>query len=104
MAITAMHPVVVASRNLMASLTPSCCAIVRLNGLFAKVLGKAADDFDKFLALEKIAEKRKELESICRLYAPIGTWDRFIEYEAKMRKQRKREAEERQRQTSQTNR
>ena len=102
MAITAMHPVVASSRKLMASLTPSCCAIVRLNGLFSKVLGKAADDFDKFLALEKIAEKRKELESICRLYAPIGTRDRFIEYEAKMRKQRKRDAEERQRQIAQT--
>ena len=49
------------------------------NGLFSKVLGTAADDFDEFLALEKMAEKRKELESICRLYAPIGTWDRFIE-------------------------
>ena len=72
------------------------------HGLFSKVLGKAADDFDEFLALEQMAEKRKELESICRLYAPIGTWDRFIEYEAKMRKQRKREAEERQRQIAQT--
>ena len=49
------------------------------NGLSSKVLGKAADDFDAFLALEQIAEKRKELESICRLYAPIGTWDQFIE-------------------------
>ena len=65
------------------------------NGLFSKVMGKAADDFDKFLVLEQMAEKRKELESICRLYAPIGTWDRFIEYEVKMRKQRKREAEQR---------
>ena len=50
----------------------------------------------------QIAEERKELESICRLYAPIGTWDRFIEYEAKIRKQRKKEAEERQRQIAQT--
>ena len=72
------------------------------NGLFSKVMGKAADDFDEFLALEQMAEKRKELESICRLYAPVGTWDRFIEYEARMRKQRKREAEERQRQIAQT--
>jgi hypothetical protein len=39
------------------------------NGLFSKVMGKAADDFDEFLALEQMAEKRKELESICRLYA-----------------------------------
>ena len=72
------------------------------NGLFSKVMGKAADDFDEFLALEQMAEKRKELESICRLYATPGTWDRFIEYEAKMRKQRKKEAEERQRQIAQT--
>ena len=66
------------------------------------MLGKAADDFDEFLALEQMAEKRKELESICRLYAAPGTWDRFSEYEGRMRKQRKREAEERQRQIAQT--
>ena len=68
------------------------------------MLGKAAADFDDFLALEQMAEKRKELESICRLYAAPGTWDRFIEFEAKRRKQRKRDAEERQRQITQTNR
>ena len=49
-----------------------------------------------------MAAKRKELESICRLYAVPGSWDRLIEYEAKMRKQRKLEAEERQRQIAQT--
>ena len=32
----------------------------------------------------------------------VGTWDRFIEYQAKMRKPRKKEAEERQRQIAQT--
>ena len=58
-------------------------------------------DFDGFLALEQMAEKRKALESFCRLHAPIGILDRFIEYEAKMRKQRKK-AEERQRQIAQT--
>ena len=47
-------------------------------------------DFDGFLALEQMAEKRKALESFCRLHAPIGILDRFIEYEAKMRKQRKK--------------
>ena len=50
------------------------------NGLFSKVMGKAAEDFDESLALEQVAENREELESICRLYAPLGTWDRFIEY------------------------
>ena len=47
--------------------------------------------------------QKPERAWVCRcLYAPIGTWDRFIEFEAKMRKQRKREAEERQRQIAQT--
>ena len=59
-------------------------------------MGKAADDFNEFLGLEQMAEKRKELESICRLDAPNGTWDSVLEYEGKMRKQRKREAVERQ--------
>ena len=72
-----------------------------MNGLFSKVMAKATGNFDKFLALEQMAEQRKELESIGRLYGPIGTWDCLIEYEAKMHKQRKREAEERQRQIAQ---
>ncbi len=71
-------------------------------GLFSKMMGKSADDFDEFLALEEIAEKRKELESLCRLYGKPGTWDKFIQYESKMRVQRKKEAEERQRQIANT--
>ena len=71
-------------------------------GLFSKMMGKSADDFDEFLALEEIAEKRKELESLCRLYGKPGTWDKFIAYESKMRVQRKKEAEERQRQIAMT--
>ena len=59
-------------------------------------MGKSADDFDEFLALQQISEKRKELESLCRLYAKPGTWDKFIDFEAKMRVQRKKEAEARQ--------
>ena len=63
------------------------------NSLFSKFLGKAACNFDQFLALEQMDEKRKELESICRLYAVPGKWDRFIQKAAKMCKQRKSEAE-----------
>jgi len=71
-------------------------------GLFSKVMGKSADDFDEFLALEEISEKRKELESLCRLYGKPGTWDKFIAFESKMRVERKKEAEERQRQIAAT--
>ena len=41
-------------------------------------MGKSADDFDELLALQQISEKRRELESMCRLYAKPGTWDKFI--------------------------
>ena len=43
------------------------------NGPFSKVMGKRADDFDEFLALEQMAEKRRKLESCCLLYALVGT-------------------------------
>ena len=68
------------------------------NGLFAKIMGKTGNDFDEFMALEKLAEQRKELESLCRLYAKPDTWSKFLAFEAKMRVERKREAEERQKQ------
>jgi hypothetical protein len=71
-------------------------------GLFSKVMGKSADDFDEFLALEEISEKRKALESLCRVYAKPGTWDKFIAFESKMRVERKKEAEARQRQIAMT--
>ena len=72
------------------------------NGLFYKVMCKSADDFDEFLALQQISEKRRELESLCRLYAKLGTWDKFIEFKAKMCVQRKKEAEATQRQIAPT--
>lgn len=65
--------------------------------IWTKVAGKSADDFEEFIALNTIKENRKELESMVRLYASFS-WDDFIAYEAKMRKQRKQEAEERERQ------
>jgi len=71
------------------------------NGLFAKIMGKTGNDFDEFMALEKLSEQRKELESMCRLYAKSGTWDKFLAFEAKMRVERKREAEARQKQIAQ---
>lgn len=71
------------------------------NGLFAKIMGKTGNDFDEFMALEKLSEQRKELESMCRLYAKSGTWDKFLSFEAKMRVERKKEAEARQKKIAQ---
>ena len=71
------------------------------NGLFAKIMGKTGNDFDEFMALEKLSEQRKELESMCRLYAKPNTWSKFLAFEAKMRVERKKEAEARQKQIAQ---
>ena len=62
---------------------------------WAKIMGKDSDDMEEFMALQKCAENRKNLESLMRLYSPPGTWDAFIDVEAKMRIKRKRQAEER---------
>ena len=65
------------------------------SSIWSKAFGKDADMFEEFQALEDIKAKRKEMESLCRLYSPPGTWDSFVAYEAKVRVQRKQEAEER---------
>lgn len=52
------------------------------------ITGGSEGDWEEFQALEDIRQKRAELESWCRLYAPSGTWDRWVSYEAKVRKER----------------
>tara|TARA_R110002153_G_scaffold31765_1_gene96530 strand:+ start:1195 stop:1662 length:468 start_codon:yes stop_codon:yes gene_type:complete len=53
------------------------------------ITGGSEGDWEEFQALEDIKEKRRELESWCRLYAPSGTWDRWISWQAEARKARK---------------
>ena len=52
------------------------------------ITGGEQGDWEEFQALEDIKQKRAELESWCRLYAPSGTWDRWVSFEAKVRTQR----------------
>lgn len=59
------------------------------NDPLANLLGKDISDWEHFQHLEDIRQKRKELESYCRLYAPAGTWDRWIKYQADARIARK---------------
>lgn len=63
------------------------------SSVFSKALGKEASDFESFMALEEIKQKREELRSLCRLYGRSGLWDDFVRYETDARKMR-REAEE----------
>ena len=58
------------------------------NSPLTAITGGSEGDWEEFQALEDIRAKRAELESWCRLYAPSGTWDRWLSYEAKVRKER----------------
>ena len=61
----------------------------RKDNPLAKALGKDITDWEHFQHLEDIRHKRQELESWCRLYAPAGTWDRWVKYQADARIARK---------------
>lgn len=70
------------------------------NSVLNKVLGKESNDFESFLALDKLKEQRRELESHMRLYGRPGLFDSWVLYQAEARKSRraaaKRQAIERQ--------
>jgi len=59
------------------------------NNPITAITGGDEGDWEEFQALEDIKEKRRELESWCRLYGPPGTWDRWQQYQAEARKARK---------------
>lgn len=58
------------------------------NNPLTAITGGEEGDWEEFQALENIKQKRAELESYCRLYAPAGTWDRWIAWQNEARKQR----------------
>ena len=58
------------------------------NSPITAITGSSEGDWEEFQQLEKLREKRAELESYCRLYAPPGTWDRWQQWQAEARKQR----------------
>lgn len=58
------------------------------NSPLTAITGGEEGDWEEFQALEKIRQQRQDLESYCRLYAPAGTWDRWIAWQAEARKQR----------------
>ena len=54
-----------------------------------KALAKDANDFEEFLALEKINQQKAALQSHMRLFGRPGMYDAWVEYQAKARKARK---------------
>jgi len=60
--------------------------------------GKTENDFEEFMALEKIKQIEKELTSMMRLYGRPGLYDDWVRFQAEARKKRREEEEDRRRQ------
>ena len=58
------------------------------NSPLTAITGGSEGDWEEFQHLENLKQKRQELESYCRLYAPPGTWDRWQQWQAEARRQR----------------
>jgi len=54
--------------------------------------GKTENDFEEFMALEKIREVEKELTSMMKLYGRAGLYDDWVRFQAEARKQRRQKA------------
>lgn len=63
--------------------------------------GKTENDFEEFMALEKIKQIEKDLTSMMKLYGRPGLHDDWIRYQAEARKRRRQQALEEQRRKEQ---
>jgi len=64
------------------------------NSMWATLAGKDTNDFEEFMALEKIKQQRKELLSSLQLYGRAGLKDDFLRFEIEARKARRQAAED----------
>ena len=59
------------------------------NSMWSALAGKDTNDFEEFMALEKIKQQRKELLSSLQLYGRAGLKDDFLRFEIEARKSRR---------------
>tara|TARA_R110000803_G_scaffold180809_1_gene243236 strand:+ start:152 stop:613 length:462 start_codon:yes stop_codon:yes gene_type:complete len=62
--------------------------------VFSVLNSKKANDFEEFLALEKIHEAEKELTTFMKIYGRAGLYDDWISFQAEARKRRLAEKKE----------
>jgi len=62
------------------------------NSMWSKLAGKDTNDFEEFMAIEKMRNQRKELISALQLYGRPGLKDDFIKFEVEARKKRRAQA------------
>ena len=71
-------------------------ANAKKNSMFSKLLGKDTGDFEEFMHLEEISQKREELREILQLYGRPGVYNDWIKFQSEARKKRKEAKEEKQ--------
>tara|TARA_R110002020_G_scaffold352180_1_gene565314 strand:- start:499 stop:960 length:462 start_codon:yes stop_codon:yes gene_type:complete len=69
-------------------------ANAKKNSMFSKLLGKDTGDFEEFIHLEEISQKREELREILQLYGRPGMYNDWVKYQSEARKKRKEAKEE----------
>ena len=61
-------------------------ANAKKNSMFSKLLGKDTGDFEEFMHLEEISQKREELREILQLYGRPGMYNDWVKYQSEARK------------------
>ena len=69
-------------------------ANAKKNSMFSKLLGKDTGDFEEFIHLEEISQKREELREILQLYGRPGMYNDWVKYQSEARKKRQEAREE----------
>lgn len=62
------------------------------NSIWSALAGKDTNDFEEFMALEKIKTQRAELLQTLQLYGRAGLKGDYLKFEAEARKKRREEA------------
>ena len=62
------------------------------NSVLSFLGGKTENDFEEFMALEKIKNVEKELETMMKLYGRAGLWDDWVRFQAEARRKRREDA------------
>ena len=69
-------------------------ANAKKNRMFSKLLGKDTGDFEEFIHLEEISQKREELREILQLYGRPGMYNDWVKYQSEARKKRQEAKED----------
>tara|TARA_R110000868_G_scaffold55844_1_gene173365 strand:+ start:257 stop:721 length:465 start_codon:yes stop_codon:yes gene_type:complete len=64
------------------------------NSFWGSLSGQTDQDIEEFMALEKITQAEKDLESMIKIYGRSGLWDDWVRFQAEARKRRLKEKDD----------